>query len=150
MGLIIGLLVLGAVGKSMVGGKIQMPRPQFPRPGGGFGHNPHRQPPQMMAVHDVYVSDPNSSRQVLVRIEGDFVEGAILPGHEVLVEGAERNGTVFFEAGVNLTLGGAGAGAPDFTPSVSTQTLNSVSLQIWRDVSSLYNDPVYVHVQVIQ
>jgi hypothetical protein len=72
---------------------------------GRFPYAGHYQRPPDLTVHDVTLLDHASGRQVLVRIEGDFANGTVATGQEIEVEGADRNGTIFFCRGVNLSLG---------------------------------------------
>ena len=74
-------------------------RPMFgPRWAGG-GRGSGR--PREISIHDVTLREAGSGRFVLVRVEGDYTLGRIDTGHEIEVEGTERNGTIFFRAGYN-------------------------------------------------
>jgi hypothetical protein len=65
-------------------------------------------PPPEITVHQVTLREKMTGKFVLVRIEGDFVEGTVESGHDIEVEGAERNGTIHFRWGINHSLGLSG------------------------------------------
>jgi hypothetical protein len=73
--------------------------------GSAFKHWGAHHRDREITVTDLYVNDRRSGRTVLVRIEGVILEATPLAGHEIEIEGTDRNGTIIFKSGVNLDIG---------------------------------------------
>ena len=75
-----------------------------------FSHRGHSGGPREISVHNITLVDKGSGRKVLVRIEGDIIEGHCSSGDDIEVEGDNHHGTILFRRGVNHSLGLAPGG----------------------------------------
>jgi hypothetical protein len=114
--MVVSLFLFGAIAQSMIGGggfrgpnvggiASGITRSLFGTFRRGFhGGSPHPSRREV-TVYEVTLEDSATRRLVLVRIEGDFVEGTVAESHDIEVEGIERNGTILFRSGINYSLG---------------------------------------------